>query len=47
VLARLAKIAEEFKDRICQCRRIQPIDHVLSATLIDDEIGFSQHRQMT
>jgi hypothetical protein len=43
LLTRLAKVAKELENRIGKCRRVDSIDHMLTAALIDDEVRLAKY----
>ena len=43
LLTRLAKVAKELENRIAKCRRVDSIDHMLTAALIDDEVRLAKY----
>jgi len=43
----MAEFVEESENRVGEGAGVQPVDYVLSAALVDDQIGLAENREVT
>jgi hypothetical protein len=47
LLARVSELMKEAQNRVGQGTGIEPVDHVLTASLVDDEVGLPEYGEVT